>query len=149
MKQVSDRKRLRRGKRRAYAKLAVGGVLFVPFVLVMVACLMCALAEWIVGGNDGDPIENVIAMTAIWLGVAVAPAMLARWSLRTAEQGYSDVLSGTVTGEPESRPAAEILVRGSEEPAVAQSEGLLRSAQSGQETPREELLRVSLAEVKR
>jgi hypothetical protein len=38
-------------------------------------------------------------------------------------------------------PAEEILVRATEEPPVAQSEVLLRAAQ-GQETPKEELLRV-------
>jgi hypothetical protein len=40
-------------------------------------------------------------------------------------------------------PADEILVRGSEEPAIVQSEVLLRAAKQGQETSKEELLRVS------
>ncbi len=40
-------------------------------------------------------------------------------------------------------PAEEILVRGSDETPVAQSEVLLRAAQQGQQTPKEALLRVS------
>jgi hypothetical protein len=42
---------------------------------------------------------------------------------------------------PDTLPADEILVRGSEEPVAVQSEVLLRSAQ-GQDTPKEELLKV-------
>jgi hypothetical protein len=43
-------------------------------------------------------------------------------------------------------PAEEILVRAAEEPPVAQSTVLLRAAQRGQETPQEELLRMSQGE---
>ena len=39
-------------------------------------------------------------------------------------------------------PANEILIRSSEEPPVAQSEVLMRAAQ-GQETPKEELVRMA------
>jgi len=39
-------------------------------------------------------------------------------------------------------PADEILVRGSQEPPIVQSEVLLRATQQ-QETPKEELLRVN------
>ncbi len=44
---------------------------------------------------------------------------------------------------PDTLPADEILVRGSEEPPVAQSEVLLRAAHRGKETPKEEWLRVA------
>jgi hypothetical protein len=43
---------------------------------------------------------------------------------------------------PDTLPATEILMRGSEAPTL-QSEVLLRGAQKGEETPKEELLRVS------
>jgi hypothetical protein len=43
-------------------------------------------------------------------------------------------------------PAEEILVRPADEPPVVQSTILLRAAQGGQETPKEELLRVCQGE---
>jgi hypothetical protein len=46
---------------------------------------------------------------------------------------------------PDILPAEEILVRAADVPPVAQSTILLRAAQ-GQETPKEELLRVSQGE---
>jgi hypothetical protein len=43
---------------------------------------------------------------------------------------------------PDTLPPDEILVRGSEEPPVAQSEVLLRAAKATQEAAKEELLRI-------
>jgi len=39
-------------------------------------------------------------------------------------------------------PVEEILVRGSDAPSTVQDEELLRATEAGQETPKEELLRV-------
>ena len=139
-RQPPGRKRNRGHRRKAYAKLAAGGLLFVPLALLSTIFLMCVLAEWVVGGNAGDPFAHTIAVIAMLLAGALVSAWLARMSLRAVEQGLSEVSGGASAENSEHLPVEQVLVRGAEEPAGA-SETLLRAAAPGQAEAGEELLR--------
>jgi hypothetical protein len=126
MKQVPDRKKLRREylRRKAIA-YGIGG-------LVPVLSLIFGL--WLYH-SDLNAITRhgflfcVLLVYFVWIAVKVS---------REAIKGVPYV-PPIVTG---TLPADEILVRGSDQPPVAQSEVLVRAANE-QETPKEELLRVS------
>ncbi len=145
MKQAPDRKKLRRmdcgePKERSGETNDVG-----CWVGMAVACLMI----WAVlsplfyesffsdlrNGHDG---WGVIA----WALCFIVPMLLVGVrATRKVVQKTREHYIPPVTAD--TLPADEILVRGSEEPPVVQSEVLLRAAQKGEETAKEELLRVS------
>jgi|SRR5579871_2659238 len=123
MKQVPDRKKLRREyvKKKA-AAYGVGG----PFLVIMLTFLVAWFRE---PGLDVSQFA-VLLFCFVWCAV--------NFSRETIKH-----VPYVPTVTPNTLRADEILVRGSEEPLVAQSEVLLRAAQQMQETPKEELLRVS------
>jgi hypothetical protein len=123
MKQVPDRKKLRR----AYVRRKVA-----LFLLPPVGFVIYSILAWLLIGQHWHPVEFMCAATFL--------AFLLIWFpiYRAATHGKKIPYVAPVTTS--TLPADEILVRGSEEPPVAQSEVLLRAAQ-GDETPKEELLR--------
>ena len=153
MKLVSDRKRLRweylRRRIRVYRKGATGG-----FLIVCALLLLCALLSgyryvptlWhqsidSTGRMHGKTIGfnlELLCLVTIITGVFVR--RLTQRGTRLIRQAKQE--ARLIDPEVDTLPAEEILVRGSEEPPVVQSEVLLRAAKE-QETPKEELLRVS------
>jgi hypothetical protein len=138
MNQVPDRKRLRREylrkKRDHYQDLvaatfatAAGIVLtlgFVVFTFALAASHMWGFAF----------LCSLIACGAAGATIWGACYIAAKTSVLTRIPYVPPITADTL-------PADEVLVRGSEEPPIEQSEVLLRAAK-GVETPKEELLRV-------
>jgi len=136
MKQVPDRKRLRRIKHGGSIEQSSLGNVVGRWVVTMAVCLCvwCVMApichEAFFGGDA-------------WFGIVIlVPLLLVSVSstgkvVRRAREQYFPPVT------PNTLPAVEVLVRSSEEPPVVQSEVLLRAAQAAQETPKEELLRIA------
>jgi hypothetical protein len=144
MKQVPDRKKLRREyvkqQRSAFAHLVIGGTVLLPTTLLAAGFAIFTILGCILSLLNGTLLGVLFCLFAgggLTLGCSFLALM-----------GYNVIKEGTrlqgmpyvppVT--PDAFPADEILVRGSEEPSVAQSEVLLR-ATNEKETPKEELLR--------
>jgi hypothetical protein len=149
MKQVPDRIKLRREylrkKAGAYVAGTASGILIIPSLILTVLCVIGALAVVVLNvmplSRFGIP---ELAALCVFIGSATVFGAFTweAWDkLKAAQKAARLTYVPPVT--PDALPADEILVRSSEEPPVAQSEVLLRAAQRGQETPKEELLRVS------
>jgi hypothetical protein len=128
MKQVPDRKKLRREylRRKAFA-YGIGGIFLVITLTFFVAWL------------HQTGLDSVSRNAFLYCSVLV-------FFVWTAVKVSRDAVKSVPYVPPvisDDLPADEILVRGSEELPVAQSEVLLRGAQKGEETPKEELLRVN------
>jgi hypothetical protein len=125
MKQVPDRMRLRR----EYLKQRNVEVLRVAVDVGF----LCAIIFLLFHGNK--------RIVPIYGMLGVITVRLVTRGVRRAQAIKQIPYVPPVT--PDALPADEILVRGSVEPPIEQSEMLLRGAQKGEETPQEELLRVS------
>jgi len=135
VKQVSDRKKLRREylrkKGKAHSKSVLYGAICVA-LWVMVALFLFFVNEPGVHMPPMDyAIATIICLAAVWFT-----------SQLVKSEAEAKLVPYVPPVTPNTLPADEILVRGSEEPPVAQSDVLLRAAKE-QETPQEELLRVS------
>jgi hypothetical protein len=144
MRQALDRKRLRRkyiaAKMRGYASLIAGAaILLVVLSAFMIPALFGDLFRRLPVGSL--PAVLIPLMMLIFLISGGIGLCLLGWLKRKANAVRDLVYVPPVTHN--NLPADEILVRGSEEPMVAQSEVLLRATQQPQDTPKEELLRVS------
>jgi hypothetical protein len=144
-----DRKKLRRDylkqRVRAYAGAILCTWLFVPALLVTLGLAMAAVSILIASGSD-NPIGYGLGVIIFGiLACCSAAAGLFAWSLWQEGIRFIKVEAALVPYappvNPDTMPAEEVLVRGSDEPPVAQSEILMRAA-DGAETPPEELLRV-------
>jgi hypothetical protein len=124
--------------------MTIGGTVFVPTVSVAFLLATLTIVIFTYAFTDHRPLEPLVALL---LGVVTACfAWLAKRSHQALHRGRIQAQILYVPPlTPDILPADEILVRGSEELPVAQSEVLLRAAQQGQETPKEELLRVTEA----
>ena len=137
MKQVPDRKKLRQDYlvKRTYASIGglMGWILLFALSAAAILCACMAVLSILIG--------TITAMLYLGLAVAGGFASYKAWRIIARSEETIANLPYVAPIAPDTLPAEEILVRGSSEPPVAQSEVLLRAAQ-GQETPKEELLRV-------
>ncbi len=128
----AKRKHLRREylrkKGHAYALFTLNGALLLPFLVLACASFILSFV-W-------------VGLPGIYLSALFAWCTYSCW--RGIQDGMNEAKSlpyiPPVT--PDTLPPDEILVRGSEEPPVAQSEVLLRAAKATQEAAKEELLRI-------
>jgi hypothetical protein len=161
MKQLPDRQKARRrylkSKFFAYLSVTAVSIIFLPAMIVAVLMWLGVIAiivwgMWILASprdpfaSDFGPLWAIPAMALFLAILAIVPSLIAWWAFVDIKHSRQDASSipyvPPVTSD--TLPADEILVRGSEQPLVAQSEILLRaSKEQGQETPVEELLRVS------
>jgi hypothetical protein len=147
-KRVPDRKQLRREylkqKGGAVANITVSGLLLLP---VSVALLLFLTMIFVFAFSPSEPIGErvVLSCFAIALaGLAGAGVSICVRDIReTKRKARQLIYVPPVT--PDTLPAEEILIRGSQEPPVAQSEVLLRAAKET-EAPLEELLHVNQTE---
>ena len=150
MKQVPDRKKLRREYSRtkvnAYLSGTVCALLFIPaflFSLVMWLSTAAMLVYTVIGTIKNPSTFSQMIGMLIALGLCTCIPTLFAYALGMGIAGASKAACvpyvPPVTAD--TLPADEILVRGAEAPPVAQSNVLLRAAQ-GLETRKEELLRV-------
>jgi hypothetical protein len=125
MNKVPDRKRLRR------SYLLQKGMPFIYLAFNLILVLI-----WVPAWNAMErPLWFLCFIVAIFLLPSI---MNISKDLKKAKQvPYVPPVTASTL------PAEEILVRAADVPPVAQSTILLRAAQAGQETPKEELLRVS------
>jgi hypothetical protein len=148
MKQVPDRKRLRREylkrKMSAYTMITVGGTVFVPSLIA--AFLFAAMTVVICGFafKDLRPLELV---GALFCGVVT---VFFTWlTYKSHHAMYRGRIEARLPYVPPVTPdiltAEEILVRGSDAPPAMQSDVLLRAA-TEHESPKDELLRMSQGE---
>ena len=152
MNQVLDRKKLRREylrkKGTAHIQEAIGGMLVIvasitcPVFVFMALSLegWCLYGRWVWQSDmPGLTIESLKC-----IGISLISWAVCKYADRIAQKGHDRVahIAYIPPVTPDTLPADEILVRGSEEPPVAQNDVLLRAA-TGQETPKEELLRVA------
>jgi hypothetical protein len=151
MKQVPDRKKLRREylkkKIGATAVTGIGGVAFLPCAFFSAVFFSVGLYLFLYFITDlgHRPLSMlVLRNSCAWSLVGLLLAIVARSSWRGIRRSRQDLAALTYIPPitPNTLPADEILVRGSEEPPIAQREVLLRAAKQ-EETPKEELLRVS------
>jgi hypothetical protein len=149
MKQVPDRKRLRREYLRqktvGHSQEAAGAILYYPALIGCLLFGMISIGLMLVGLSGGvghpDP-ASTIGWTCICVGLSAGFGLMARQAIRLMDKGRAATRIPYVPPvTPDTLPADEILVRGAEEPLIAQNEVLLRAARQGQETPKEELLR--------
>jgi hypothetical protein len=146
MKQAPDRKKLRREylkkKANAYGDAAIYAIMFTPTFMLAVGCAL-SLVMWLIWPPEvWENRTTDLALSIIGALLCGPASWYCRKRMKESEQLAAKVpYVPPVT--PDTLPADEILVRGSEEPPVVQSEVLLRAAKAGQETPQEELLRVS------
>jgi hypothetical protein len=145
MKQVPDRIKLRRVDRGGHREKPgtandVGCWVGMAGACLVVWAVLSPLfyEQFFIDLRDGHDGWGVIALALCFI---VPMLLVGVHATRKVVQKTREQYSPPVT--PDTFPANEILVRGSEEPPVAQSEILLRAAQKGEETPKEELLRVS------
>ena len=139
MKHVPDRKKLNRIYRAGHREEpGLSDAVFRWFVTLFVCVIVWAVVS---------PIfyENVVMGNgACVLGIGVCiivPLLLV--SVRSTSNVIQQVKEEHFpSATPNTLPADEILVRGSEEPPIVQSNVLLRAVK-GAETPKEELLRVA------
>jgi len=133
MNKVPDRKKLRR------EYLSRGGwsvVLCVTEVLLLTVGYLYLVYNAPHKGDAG----RVVLILGLFV---VLGALLLGNEAKKDHRATRDRIVPPIT--PDTLPADEILLRGSEEPPVGQSELLLRAAR-GQETPKEELLRLATGE---
>jgi hypothetical protein len=144
MNQVPDRRKLRqeyvKQKAGAYFKGTLGAALLLPATLFCIAAGTATLMLVVLLVLHATPLIGISAVSAGVL--TLLSGVLIRWCwqarhefLRATELPFVPPVT------PNTLPAEEVLVRGSEEPTV-QSGLLLRAAQ-GVETPKEELLRIA------
>ncbi len=145
MKQVPDRKRLRR----EYLRKKGGGYIsmIISMLVILITGLMFLMFTfyilWLVlfirGGRT--PFHVLLGVLSVCMasGIGFAIWHLVR-DLRETRQKVA-LMEYVPPIKAGALPIDEILVRGSEEPPVAQSEMLLRAPQA-QVTSKEELLRV-------
>jgi hypothetical protein len=145
MKQVPDRKRLRREyvqrKRDLWLELALGSVVLSVLLGILAVCFA---AFYIPFTRGRIPLSNLMGGVVMALLLFFPLGAIVRWCLRAMQNAAREVVSMVHVPRairPDTLPADEILVRGSEEPPVAQSEVLLRAAHTV-EISKEELLRV-------
>jgi hypothetical protein len=146
MSKVTERKRRRweylKKKGATYSNVALYSALFVPALTIAGLCGIAAVMILFIGPND---ILSSLFAIGLLLGCGLSGAL--SWYCRNrilASQRQARQLSYVPPVTPKTLPAEEILVRGSEEPPVQQSEVLLRAAKPGQqEMSAEELLRAS------
>jgi len=151
MNQVRDREKKRRQYLRrlgeAYISAAIAGALFVPTLLItiasVIATISCAvLFVFHLCMRDGSA-DYWLSFLMPFGGSAFVVGLFtcALWSaLKYAKREVSIPYVPPVTAS--TLPAEDILVRGADEPPTAHGEVLVRAARHGQETPKEELLRV-------
>ena len=139
MKQVPDRKKLRREylKKKRNAAFALSALNILAVLSGMGAILCWAMVIWFYwsGGRA----------LAVALGVIMFSFMFMLAIVRGLRKGVRRISSNipyVPPFTPDTLPADEILVRGSEEPPTAQREVLLRAAKAV-ETSEDELLRVT------
>jgi len=145
MKPVPDRKKLRREYLRKKASSYLPALWFEALVglpcALMVIAMIYRLSTNPPGWDGGQGlfgwISSIIGILIFGCGAYFGLV----GATRTVRRGQS-YITYVPPITPNTLPADEILVRGSDEPLVAQSEVLLRAAKE-QETPKEELLRVS------
>jgi Zn-dependent protease with chaperone function len=156
MKQVPDRKKLRReylGKMCAIMTTRVILNLLFIFTLLATAVLGYCSVSLLVNGQLQNPFSterpysdplSVCVLFMFCLPFTVFAGMLAWmfWLGLKEAQTMATALTLVPPLTPNTLPADEILGRASEKPPITQSEILLRPAQA-QETPQQELLRVS------
>jgi hypothetical protein len=149
MNQLPDRKKLRqeylKQKAGAYAKGTAGATLVIPATLL--CCLLggITVALMIVMLYTATPVNLIFVLLTATLTTISGALVRWCWRARHEFRRAADI-PYVPPVNANALPADEVLVRSSEEPAVAQSEVLLRAAQRGQETAKEELLRVSAGE---
>jgi hypothetical protein len=136
MKQMPDRKKLRREYlRKRRTTFAPGG-----FSIVLLITFLLFECWLIISLRRSGHLSMGLL---VFVGVALVKcALMAYKTVKMVQQQVSGI-PHVPPVTPNTLPADEILVRASEEPPVAQSDVLLRAAQKGQETPKEELLRVA------
>ncbi len=152
MNRVPDRKKQRREylrqKGTAYLKTTSGGIVFVFTVLLTPLLASAAIYSWVGWllwwdrladpGSHWDIFAIVLTVLAVISGLACYLS----WSLMQHAIRSAARLSPVPPVTPNTLPAEEVLVRGSEEPQQAQSEMLVRPATAEQVTPKTQLLRV-------
>jgi hypothetical protein len=144
--QVPDRKRQRREyilkKQSAYVQWVIGGIMLLPagiIALISAITTVVACACYILTRR-----YTALLFTIFCGGIITVCSSFFAW------MGYALVADGNKLSQtpyvppvtPDTLPANEVLVRGAQPPPVVPSEVLLRAAQ-GEETPKEELLRVA------
>jgi hypothetical protein len=145
MEKAPDRRKLRqeylKTKAGAYVRGTVGATLLLPAVLTFFLLAAITLVLGLFAMNPHGAISFLVACI-ISLCLTIASAALVRWCWRVRHEfKRASELPYVPPVTAATLPAEEILVRGSEEPPVQQSEVLLRAAKP-QETPEEELLRI-------
>jgi hypothetical protein len=156
MKQAPDRKKLRREylrkKWKAQVKVILGAAFgtvmgFSALILICFLCLVLAFSPYWDEDGVETPATHCLRVALVFLigsALIVASTWLAWYGGKTSKKGIAEAKNLPFVSPviPDTLPADEILVRGSEEPLVEQSEVLLRAAK-GVETPQEELLRIT------
>jgi|SRR5579871_414311 len=151
MNKVPDRKKLRQEylwkKGLAYSILvlrSVVGILGLLFTLWAIALVIYFRSN----AEALRPAVDVPEEIALGCGVAAIFAglftVVCGWNIPRAYKAIQIPHIPAVV--PDLLPAEEVLVRGSEEPPVAQSDILLRASITEQETPPEQLLRPTVEE---
>lgn len=142
MDRVPDRKKLRRDYLRKKRLISVGlGTGFTASAMLAIWGILSVRRA--VTTYPGSLLHDPLALIAVCFMALV-------WLCCSGIFGYATVRIRKVVPElayvppvtTENLPAEEVLVRGSEEPPVAQREVLLR-ASTGVDTPKEQLLRIA------
>ncbi len=152
MTQAPGRKKLRREyllrKARAYSSGVVCGLLFIPALLLtmLLVGIGGVMIAWWICAEKLPPgwwaISAVIILVSFFASFVPARCAWFCWrgfqrARETAQFPSVPPLAG------DTLSVAEILVRGSEQPPVVQSEVLLRAAHGAEESAQAELLRMS------
>jgi hypothetical protein len=140
MKQMTEHKRQRReyllNRAGAYGKAITALSLTLGIAAASVA-LGCVVASMLCTRNWLEAGIGFCFLIWLYLG------LVELWQKARQEKQRGDTLPYVPPVSVSTLPAEEILVRAADVPPVAQSTVLLRAAQAGQETPKEELLRVA------
>jgi hypothetical protein len=148
MNQIPDRKKLRqeylKRKASAYFKGTLGAALLVPSLLGFFFFAALTLVLYYV--SQGRVTSPLFAAGVVTTTLTIISGVLVPWCWRARHEfRRASEIPFVPPVTADTLPADEILVRGSDEP-VAQSDVFLRAAQQGQETAKDELLRVSQGE---
>jgi hypothetical protein len=148
MSQVSDQNKLRREYLRKKSVNLVGAgvagnLLLVCLLGMALSALYAIVSSEEIREGTPDPDFGSYDVVAGGLSMLIFAALSwLCWRIIRHLQSNVKKLPFVAAVTPDTFPADEILVRGSEAPVQAQRDVLLRAAM-GQETPQEELLRVS------
>ncbi len=143
MNKVPDRKRLRRDY------LRIRGGKHTKAMLCFLSVAPAALIALAFASNAIDAMRQTNLVSSLsFFFLAVICAYITVGLIQSTRKYHVEALQvpNVLPVTANTLPAEEILVRAAEEPPVAQSTVLLRAAQRGQETPQEELLRMSQGE---